>query len=98
MRSATTTAAQHMGVTLGLALFGTVLTARLRHVNASDDAFTGQLLGGYTDTLWWAIGGMLIAGLTAGLMVTAKAPRCRTPGARAGPVSDRLSERPTVRS
>jgi hypothetical protein len=31
-------------------------------------------MGGYTSTLWWVVGTLLLAGLVAGLTVTAKAP------------------------
>jgi hypothetical protein len=39
----------------------------------------GATLRGYTDTLWWAVGGMLLASLIAGLMVMAKAPKDSAP-------------------
>ncbi|WPW31095.1 hypothetical protein P6B95_29420 [Streptomyces atratus] len=32
------------------------------------------VLGGYSVILWWAVGLTLLAGLLAGLLVTAKAP------------------------
>ncbi|WP_406383619.1 hypothetical protein [Streptomyces sp. NBC_01618] len=39
------------------------------------------VLGGYSVILWWAVGLTLLAGLLAGLLVTAKAPR-GGPGSR----------------
>lgn len=42
-------------------------------------AYYEALLGGYTTTLWWAVGSMLLAGLLAGLLVTAKTPEDDVP-------------------
>ncbi|MCJ1676423.1 MDR family MFS transporter [Streptomyces sp. APSN-46.1] len=72
--SATLITAQQVGEAIGAALISGVLAARLRHVSSGAETITEELLRGYTTTLWWAFGGLLLAGLLAGLMVTAKAP------------------------
>ncbi|MCX4673749.1 MFS transporter [Streptomyces sp. NBC_01433] len=73
--SATITAAQHVGGAIGVALLTGALAVRLRPgASWSPEQLAGELLGRHTGTLWWAVGGMLLAGLLAGLLVTAKSP------------------------
>ncbi|MFI8816237.1 MULTISPECIES: MDR family MFS transporter [unclassified Streptomyces] len=82
--SATITAAQHLGSAIGAALLTGVLAARLRPAASwSPEQLREEMLSGYTDTLWWAVGGMLLAGLLVGLLVTARAPRGDGPPVRA---------------
>ncbi|MFE9629673.1 MDR family MFS transporter [Streptomyces sp. NPDC006463] len=72
--SATVTVAQYVGGVLGTVLLSSVVVTRLRHSSWPSGPVNEALLGGYTTTLWWAVGSMLLAGLIAGLLVTAKAP------------------------
>ncbi|MEU9234247.1 MDR family MFS transporter [Streptomyces subrutilus] len=65
-------AAQQVGEAIGVVLLTGLITTRLE--NASEDDQSEELLHGYTDTLWWAAGALLLAALVAGLMVTARAP------------------------
>ncbi|MFE3554247.1 MDR family MFS transporter [Streptomyces sp. NPDC059193] len=65
--------AQQVGEAIGVALLTSLITARFNR--ASEDGQTEELLHGYTDTLWWSAGALLLAALVAGLMVTARAPR-----------------------
>ncbi|WP_078613506.1 MDR family MFS transporter [Streptomyces katrae] len=71
--------AHEVGATIGGALLSSVLTSHLRDVAASETVDT-KLLGGYTATLWWAAGSVLLAGLVAVLMIRDRVPR---DGARA---------------
>ncbi|MFE6844775.1 MDR family MFS transporter [Streptomyces sp. NPDC057686] len=68
------TTAQEVGAAIGGALLSSVLSDHLRDAAASDTV-GDELLGGYTATLWWAAGSVLLAGLVAGLLVRARAPR-----------------------
>lgn len=70
--SATVITAQQVGEAIGAALLTSLITARLAHASQQDQ--TQELLRAYTDALWWAVGTLLLAGLIAGLMVTARAP------------------------
>ncbi|OEJ35453.1 hypothetical protein BGK67_03660 [Streptomyces subrutilus] len=65
-------AAQQVGEAIGVVLLTGLITARLN--DASEDDHSEALLHGYTDTLWWAAGALLLAALVAGLMVTARPP------------------------
>ncbi|MEU9145994.1 MDR family MFS transporter [Streptomyces sp. NPDC048349] len=70
--SAAVLTAQQVGEAIGAALLTGIITARLSR--AAQDDQTEELLRGYADTLWWAVGGMLLAALIAGLTVTSRAP------------------------
>ncbi|MGW0754263.1 MDR family MFS transporter [Streptomyces sp. NPDC002587] len=72
--SATVTVAQYVGGVIGGALLSTVVVGRLRSSSWPSGPVNEALLGGYTAALWWAVGSMLVAGLIAGLLVTARAP------------------------
>ncbi|MFG2982226.1 MDR family MFS transporter [Streptomyces sp. NPDC048258] len=71
--SATLTMAQYVGGAIGSALLSSVLVTRLRDSSWPSGPITGALLRGYVSTLWWAVGALLLAGLIAGLMITARA-------------------------
>ncbi|WP_405684943.1 hypothetical protein [Streptomyces sp. NBC_00057] len=62
----------------GVLLSGQNLPAALSGVVRETDR---AVLGGYSVILWWAVGLTLLAGLIAGLLVTAKAPS-GDPGSR----------------
>ncbi|WNI22004.1 MDR family MFS transporter [Streptomyces sp. ITFR-16] len=79
VRSGTVLAGRELGITLGSALLSSVLATELSHVASQSDT-RASLLRAYTTSLWWAVGGMVLACLAAGLMITAKAPGARTPG------------------
>lgn len=70
--SATVITAQQVGEAIGTALLTSFMTARLAHASPDDQA--QELLRGYADGLWWEVGTLLLAGLIAGVMVTARAP------------------------
>ncbi|MEV6114954.1 MFS transporter [Streptomyces sp. NPDC052109] len=80
--SATVNTAQQVGGSIGTALLNTIattsaaayVTARLRTGAPKALVVPAGVVHGYTVAIWWAAGVMLLAGLTAGLMVTAKAP------------------------
>ncbi|MFI7367601.1 MDR family MFS transporter [Streptomyces sp. NPDC050149] len=78
-RSAAVTAGQQLGLGLGGAVLAAVLAAELRHLSGPDDVTTA-VLDAYTTALRWATGGMALACLAAGLLVTSRAPGTRTPG------------------
>ncbi|MET7682627.1 MFS transporter [Streptomyces sp. NPDC005423] len=84
--SATVNTAQQVGGSIGTALLNTIATttsvtyiaARLHDpANAARKALVTRegIVHGYTVAIWWAVAVMLLAGLVAGLMVTARAPR-----------------------
>ncbi|OAH15759.1 MFS transporter [Streptomyces jeddahensis] len=86
--SATVNTAQQVGGSLGTALLNTIATtssaAYLAAHHLRDPAQQAHIaregiVHGYTVALWWSAGLMLLAGLTAALMVTAKAPGRRAP-------------------
>ncbi|MBC9728897.1 MFS transporter [Streptomyces sp. TRM68367] len=85
--SATVNTSQQVGGSIGTALLNTIattsgaayITAHL-HDPAQRALITREgVVHGYTVAIWWAAGFMLLAGLVAGLMVTAKAPKHGTP-------------------
>ncbi|MFF4364757.1 MFS transporter [Streptomyces sp. NPDC001594] len=71
--SAVVLTAQQVGESIGAALLVTLIDARL--ADSSDETESAQLMHGYSDTLWWAGGSLLLAALTAGLLIKARAPR-----------------------
>ncbi|MFJ8159979.1 MDR family MFS transporter [Streptomyces sp. NPDC096136] len=70
--SAVVVVAQQVGESIGAALLVTLVSARL--AGSSEESQSDQLVHGYTDTLWWAAGALLLAALAAGLLVKARAP------------------------
>ncbi|MET7450771.1 DHA2 family efflux MFS transporter permease subunit [Streptomyces sp. NPDC005574] len=81
--SATVNTSQQVGGSIGTALLNTIattssaayVTAHLRNPAQKARIVQEGVVHGYTVAIWWAAGIMLLAGLVAGLMVTAKAPR-----------------------
>lgn len=71
--SAAVTTAQQLGEAIGAMLLAVVLAAHLSATSVEE--LTRQRLSAYTTALWWAFGGMLLAAVAAGLMVTVKPPR-----------------------
>ncbi|MFF4646521.1 MFS transporter [Streptomyces sp. NPDC001389] len=70
--SAVVVMAQQVGEAIGAALLVTLVSARL--AGSSEESQSDQLVHGYTDTLWWAAGALLLAALVAGLLVRGRAP------------------------
>ncbi|MEV6169128.1 MFS transporter [Streptomyces sp. NPDC051954] len=85
--SATVNTSQQVGGSIGTALLNTIattssaayVTAHLTNPSQRDLVVREGIVHGYTVAIWWAVGIMLLAGLIAGLMVTAKAPKHGTP-------------------
>ncbi|WP_328669786.1 MFS transporter [Streptomyces sp. NBC_00328] len=81
--SATVNTSQQVGGSIGTALLNTIATtastayiaAHLRNPSQRELITREGVVHGYTVAIWWAVGIMLLAGLVAGLMVTAKAPK-----------------------
>ncbi|MFD9332165.1 MFS transporter [Streptomyces sp. NPDC060065] len=81
--SATVNTSQQVGGSIGTALLNTIATTSgaayiTAHLTdpAQRELITRQgIVHGYTVALWWATAVLLLAGLIAGLMVTAKAPK-----------------------
>ncbi|MGY6020545.1 MFS transporter [Streptomyces spinosirectus] len=81
--SATVNTSQQVGGSIGTALLNTIATssgtayiaAHLHNPAQKALILKEGVVHGYTVAIWWAAGIMLLAGLVAGLMVTAKAPR-----------------------
>ncbi|WP_333774874.1 MFS transporter [Streptomyces sp. IBSBF 3136] len=80
--SATVNTAQQVGGSIGTALLNTVattssaayITAHLHGPAGKATVIPAGVVHGYTVAIWWAAGVMLLAGLVAGVMVTARAP------------------------
>ncbi|MEV7244066.1 DHA2 family efflux MFS transporter permease subunit [Streptomyces sp. NPDC093248] len=80
--SATVNTSQQVGGSIGTALLNTIattssaayITAHLRGPATKAAVVPAGVVHGYTVAIWWAAGVMLLAGLVAGLMVTARAP------------------------
>ncbi|MFF2201368.1 DHA2 family efflux MFS transporter permease subunit [Streptomyces sp. NPDC058145] len=80
--SATVNTSQQVGGSIGTALLNTIattssaayITAHLRGPASKAAVVPAGVVHGYTVAIWWAAGVMLLAGLVAGLMVTARAP------------------------
>ncbi|MEV2216461.1 MFS transporter [Streptomyces sp. NPDC050997] len=85
--SATVNTSQQVGGSIGTALLNTIATtSSTAYVTAhlTDPAQRALVVNegvvhGYTVAIWWAVGIMLLAGLIAGLMVTAKPPKQGAP-------------------
>ncbi|MFJ9245368.1 MFS transporter [Streptomyces sp. NPDC101776] len=81
--SATVNTAQQVGGSIGTALLNTIATTSSTayivahlHSPAEKALITSKgIVHGYTVAIWWAVAVMLLAGLVAGLMVTARAPK-----------------------
>ncbi|MFG2634047.1 MFS transporter [Streptomyces sp. NPDC048362] len=80
--SATVNTAQQVGGSIGTALLNTIattsgaayVTAHLHRPAQRATVVPAGVVHGYTVAIWWAAGVMVLAAVTAGLMVTAKAP------------------------
>ncbi|GGM03507.1 MFS transporter [Streptomyces fumigatiscleroticus] len=80
--SATVNTAQQVGGSIGTALLNTVATtsstsyirAHLTDPGRRALVVKEGVVHGYTVAIWWAAGVMLLAGLVAGVLVTARAP------------------------
>lgn len=85
--SATVNTAQQVGGSIGTALLNTIATTSstayiVAHLhNPAEKALVTSkgIVHGYTVAIWWAVAVMLLAGLVAGLMVTARAPKHAPP-------------------
>ncbi|WP_329339512.1 MFS transporter [Streptomyces sp. NBC_01352] len=85
--SATLNTAQQVGGSIGTALLNTIattsstayLTAHLTDPGGRAQTAKEAVVHGYTVAIWWAAAIMLLAGLIAALMVTAKPSRHGTP-------------------
>ncbi|WP_262061398.1 MFS transporter [Streptomyces sp. STR69] len=85
--SATVNTSQQVGGSIGTALLNTIATtsstayiAAHLHTPAQKALITSKgIVHGYTVAIWWAVAVMLLAGLVAGLMVTARAPKHNAP-------------------
>ncbi|MEU5363232.1 MFS transporter [Streptomyces sp. NPDC005925] len=85
--SATVNTSQQVGGSIGTALLNTLATtsstgyiaAHLTNPAQRGMVIREGVVHGYTVAIWWAAGVMLLAGLVAGLMVTAKAPKHGNP-------------------
>ncbi|MFJ8011286.1 MDR family MFS transporter [Streptomyces sp. NPDC096339] len=71
--SAIVATARELGEALGSALLVSLISARL--AASSEDNRSEEILHGYTDSLWWGAGALLLAALVAGLLIRARAPR-----------------------
>lgn len=84
--SATVNTSQQVGGSIGTALLNTIATtsgAAYIAAHLTDPARKALIVRegvvhGYTVAIWWAAGIMLLAGLVAGLMVSARTPRHAT--------------------
>lgn len=91
--SATVNTSQQVGGSIGTALLNTIatstsatyITSRLTDPSRLESVVREGIVHGYTVAIWLAAGIMLLAGLVAGLMVTAKAPEHGTPADRPVP-------------
>ncbi|MFM9368182.1 MFS transporter [Streptomyces sp. Da 82-17] len=87
--SATVNTSQQVGGSIGTALLNTIattsatayVTAHLRDPAERARVAAEGMVHGFTVAIWWAAGVMVLAGLVAGLLVTARAPRHLTPPA-----------------
>ncbi|MFC9468015.1 MFS transporter [Streptomyces coelicoflavus] len=89
--SATVNTSQQVGGSIGTALLNTIATstsaswiaAHLTDPSQRELIVREGIVHGYTVAIWVAAGVMLLAGVVAGVMVTAKAPKHGTPAERA---------------
>jgi EmrB/QacA subfamily drug resistance transporter len=85
--SATVNTSQQVGGSIGTALLNTIatsssaswITSHLTDPTRREEIIREGIVHGYTVAIWVAAGIMLLAGVIAGLMVTAKAPKHGTP-------------------
>nr|WP_329255173.1 MFS transporter [Streptomyces canus] len=85
--SATINTSQQVGGSIGTALLNTIattsstayVTAHLTDPSQKARIVSEGVVHGYTVAIWWAVGIMLLAGLIAALMVTAKPPKQGAP-------------------
>ncbi|MFI5686737.1 MFS transporter [Streptomyces sp. NPDC051636] len=95
--SATVNTSQQVGGSIGTALLNTIattssaayITAHLHTPAQKATVIPAGVVHGYTVAIWWAAGVMLLAGLVAGLMVTAKPPEHGAPAQT--PVSESVT-------
>ncbi|MXM67579.1 DHA2 family efflux MFS transporter permease subunit [Streptomyces sp. HUCO-GS316] len=93
--SATVNTSQQVGGSIGTALLNTIattssaayLTAHLHDPTQKAQVAREGIVHGYTVAIWWAAGIMLLAGLIAGLMVTARPPQQGAPAGAPVPES-----------
>ncbi|WP_406158497.1 MFS transporter [Streptomyces canus] len=93
--SATINTSQQVGGSIGTALLNTIATtsstayvaAHLTDPSKKALIVSEGVVHGYTVAIWWAVGIMLLAGLIAGLMVTAKPPKQGAPAGAPVPES-----------
>nr|WP_231573755.1 MFS transporter [Streptomyces sp. e14] len=93
--SATVNTSQQVGGSIGTALLNTVattsgtayVTARLHRPADRARVVPEGIVHGYTVAIWWAAAVMLLAGLVAAVMVTARAPKHGLPAERPVPES-----------
>lgn len=93
--SATINTSQQVGGSIGTALLNTIattsstayVTAHLTDPSKKALIVREGVVHGYTVAIWWAVGIMLLAGLVAGLMVTAKPPKQGAPAPAPAPES-----------
>ncbi|MFF0085651.1 MFS transporter [Streptomyces canus] len=93
--SATINTSQQVGGSIGTALLNTIATtsstayvaAHLTDPSKKALVVREGVVHGYTVAIWWAVGIMLLAGLIAGLMVTAKPPKQGAPAGAPVPES-----------
>jgi EmrB/QacA subfamily drug resistance transporter len=93
--SATVNTSQQVGGSIGTALLNTIattssaayLTAHLHDPSQKAQVAREGIVHGYTVAIWWAAGIMLLAGLIAGLMVTARPPQQGAPAGAPVPES-----------
>ncbi|CQR63349.1 Puromycin resistance protein pur8 [Streptomyces leeuwenhoekii] len=98
--SATVNTSQQVGGSIGTALLNTVATTSSTSYIAAHLAGPGRrgeivrqgIVHGYTVAIWLAAGILLLAGLVAALMVTAKAPKHGTPAKTPPPVPEAVAE------
>ncbi|MER5929201.1 MDR family MFS transporter [Streptomyces sp. NPDC002054] len=80
--SATLNVADHVGAAIASVVLGSIVTANLRE--ALPQEFGLVVLDAYTTGLWWAAGGLLLACLIVGVLVTAKGSAAASLARQAG--------------